>query len=114
MNIIGQLKEKIKSYLDAYVQLAKLEFISRTANVLGYVLFATIAIFITFGIVLIFGFGLAEAVVALGLPKVAAYFIVLAFYVLLLVIFIASRKRIVRFFANDIVKMLTKDDTDNE
>jgi hypothetical protein len=110
MNIFGQLKEKITRYLDVYIKLIKINFIGRTANLLSYFLFATIVIFISFCIILFFGFGLVEGLVAMGLPKVASFFIVVGFYLLLLLIVVALRGRITRSFAGDVVKLLTKDD----
>jgi hypothetical protein len=112
MSIIGRLKEKIAQYVDVYIRLIKINFIGRTANLLSYLMFAMISLFIAFCIILFLGFGLVEVFVALGLSKLASFFITIGIYLLLLAVVIASRKKITRFFASGIISVLTDDDED--
>ena len=114
MNIIGQLKEKVTEFVDVYVRLFKINFIGRTANLLGFFMFAMINLLIVFCIVLFSGFGIVELFVAAGLPKLASFFITVGIYVLLLVIVIACRKKITRFFASSIIRVLTEGDEENK
>jgi len=110
MNIIGQLKERVKEYVDVYARLLKLSFIERTSSLLSYFMFAMICMLIVFCIVLFTGFGLVELFIALGLPKLASFFITVGIYILLLVIVIGWRKRLTNFFAGSVIKVLTEGD----
>jgi hypothetical protein len=113
MSIFSNLKDKVSQYIDVRVKLLKINFIGRTSGVLSYLMFGMIALFIFFCIVLFLGFGLTEMLVALELPKVAAFFITIGFYVVLLLLLFVCRKPITRFFASGIVRAMTEGD-DNE
>ena len=110
MGLLSQVKDKIAQYLDVYIKLFKINFIGRTSNLMSYFMFALIGLFIAFCIVLFTGFGLVELFVALDLPKLASFFIVVGIYLLLLVLVIACRKQIIRFFASGFIRVLTEGD----
>ncbi len=110
MGILGGLKDKIVRYLDVYIRLIKINFIGRTAGLLSYLMFGMICLFIFFCIILFLGLGLVEMFNAMGLSKLASFFITIGIYVLMLIIVIASRKRITNFFSSGIINVLTEDD----
>jgi len=114
MGILSQLKDKVTQYIDVYIKLFKLNFIGRTASLLSYFMFAFIALLIIFCIILFTGFGLAEIFIALGLSRLASFFAVVGIYLLLLVIAVACRRPITRFFASGIIRELTKGDEEDE
>ena len=107
MNIFGSLKEKITQYADVYLKLLKLNFIGRTASVMGYFMFAMICLFFIFCTMLLLGLGIVEAFCAMGLSRVASFFITLGIYVLFLFIFVSMRRRVTNFFAGLFIRMLT-------
>jgi hypothetical protein len=109
MSFLSSIKEKITKYIDVYIKLAKLSFIEGTADVVSYFIFAMIGLFLVFCVILFLGFGLTEAFVSMGLSHVASYFITLGVYVLLILIVFALRKNITRFFASEVVKVMTDD-----
>ena len=114
MNIIGQIKERITAYLDVQLKLVKINFILGTSNVLSYLLFAMIGLFILFSIILFIGFGLTEVFVELGLSRMAALFIVTGIYVLLLLLLLVCRKGVTRFFSSKIVNVMTESGEEEE
>ncbi len=114
MNILATIKEKILEYLDVHIKLLKLNFIGQTSKVVSYFLFAFICLFILFAIVLFLGFGLTEIFMALGLTKLASFFVTIAVYILMLVIVVSCRKGITRFFASGIIAAMSGDEKQND
>jgi membrane-associated HD superfamily phosphohydrolase len=114
MGIFGGIKEKIAAYADVYIKLFKVNFILRTSNVLSYLLFALISIFIMFCVILFVGFGLAELLTDAGLSRLASMFLVVVFYILLLLIFFACRRGITRYFSGNIIKVMTEGDEEEQ
>jgi Zn-dependent protease with chaperone function len=114
MNIFSAVKEKITQYITAYLKLLKINFIDRTSNVLGYIIFTLIGLFLAFCILLFLGLGLVEVFSTIGCSRLASFFIVIAIYLLLLIIMVMLRKNIVRFFVGSIIKVLTEGDNDDE
>jgi len=113
MGVINQLKEKIMRYLDVHVKLVKINFIWRTSILMSYFMFALISLFIVFCIVLFTGFGLTEAFMLAGISKMAAFFLTIGVYFVLLLVVIMLRKSITRFFASTFIKVLTEGDDDD-
>lgn len=114
MNIFGQLKEKVTEYADVYVRLFKINFIERTANLLGSLMFAMICLLIVFCITLFCGFGLVELFIALKVTKLVSFFITVGIYLLLLIVAILCSKGLTRFFASAIIKVLTEGDEEKK
>lgn len=115
MSIFGSIKDKIAQYIDVHVKLIKLNLMGSAAKLLSFFMFALICMFIVSTAILLLGLGTAEALIAAGLSKVAAYFATFGIYLLLLLVVMALRKNISNFFAGTILKILTsnQDDTDD-
>jgi hypothetical protein len=113
MSIFGALKEKITRYIDVHIKLIRISFIERTSALLSYMIYALILLFIFFCIILFLGFGLTEVFVSAGLSKAVSFFITIGVYVILFIIAIMLRKKITRFFANEVVNVITEDDNEN-
>ncbi len=114
MSIFSDLKERVLQYVDVQVKLFKINFIGRSANLFSYFLFSLICLFIFFCIILFIGFGLTEVFVSAGLSKMASFFVVIGIYFLLLIIVVALRKNITRFFASGFIRVLTEGDNEEE
>jgi hypothetical protein len=118
MSIFSQFTNKIARYVDVRVKLVKITLIEKTSALLSYFMYALIALFIVFCILLFCGFGLLEAFVMAGLSRMAASFITLGIYCLMLFALIALRKNIIRGFSNLFVSVMTdagrKDDDDDD
>ncbi len=117
MSVFGEIKDRISRYIDVNVDLVKVNLIGRTAVLVSYLIFSLIALLIVFCIALFMGLGLTSALMETGMSTVAAYFVTMAIYLVLLIIVILLRKPISRFFADSLVEVLTTyegDDDDND
>ncbi len=114
MSIFGSLKSKITQYAESYIELFKLNLIGKTASLLSYFMFAMICMFVAFGIIILLGFGLTEVFIAVGLSKVAAIFITIGIYILLLLVLLGLRKNITNYFAGTFIKVMTEGEDENE
>jgi len=114
MDIIGGLKDKVTSYIDVRVKLLKLNFILRTSNVLSYLMFAMIGLFVLLCIILFIGFAIADVCVEMGCARVVATLISIGFYVLLLLLLMACRRPITRYFSSRIIVAMTEGDDEED
>jgi len=116
MSVFGEIKDRISRYIDVNVDLVKVNLIGRTAVLVSYLIFSLIALLIVFCIALFMGLGLTSALMETGMSTVAAYFVTMAIYLVLLIVVILLRKPISRFFADSLVEVLTtyEGDDDND
>jgi uncharacterized membrane protein len=115
MSIFNNLKEKVVEYIDVNIKLLKINLIERTSNIFGYLIYVIIVLFIVLAALLFFGFGLAELFTQLVNSRTLGYFIALGVYLLILWILFASRRRIVKSFANSFIRIMTdQDDSDDK
>ncbi|MCD6011435.1 MAG: hypothetical protein K0Q79_1297 [Flavipsychrobacter sp.] len=114
MNIFSSIVDKIKRSVEVHINLLKVNIIGRTASVASYLMFGMIMLFILFGVILFLGLGLSEAFVAMGLTHLAAYFLTMVVYILLLLIIFSCRKSITKFFSGSLIKIMTEDEDDDE
>jgi hypothetical protein len=114
MSVFAEIKDRIVRYIDVNVDLIKVNLIGRTAILMSYLIFSLIAMLIVFCIALFMGFGLTSALMETGMSTVAAYFITMGIFILLLIIVILLRKPISGFFANSLVEVLTTYDSDEK
>ena len=117
MSIFGDIKERISRYIDVNDDLVKLNLIGRTAVLVSYLIFSLIALLIVFCIALFMGLGLTSALMETGMSTVAAYFVTMGIYLVLLIVVILLRKPISGFFADSLVEVLTTyegDDKDDD
>ena len=114
MSIFSSLKEKVTQHVEVYVKLFKLNFIGRTANLLSYFMFAMICLMLVLCMFIILGLGMTELFIAGGLSKLASFFVTLGVYAVLLLIIVALRTKITRFFATGFIRALTEGDDEDE
>lgn len=114
MGIFNAIKEKILRYIDVNIKLIRINLIGRSADLLSYVIYGMIVLFIAFCIILFIGMGLTELFISCGICKLASIFITAGIYLVLLFIVLACRKPISRFLAGDIISRLTEDDEEGK
>ncbi len=105
--MFGKLKDKISNYLQLRVELVRLELIERLVNVMGYVLFVMIVIFLVLTMVLFTGLGLAEWLSDVMKSRYGGYFATGGIVLLATIIVVLNSNKIIRFFANKFVALLT-------
>ena len=113
LNIFSSIRDTIMQYVDVYLKLLKVNAIGKTSGLLAYVMFAFICLLLLFCTMVLLGFGLVEAFCALGIARVASFFITFGIYVLLMFVLISMRKSITRAFANTFIRILTEGDDDS-
>jgi len=113
MSIFGSIKDAVAKYADVYIKLFKVNAIGKTSGLLAYVMFALICMLLLFCTMILLGFGIAEGLCALGLTRVASFFITIGIYALLMVVVISMRRSITRSFADTFIRILTEGDNDN-
>ncbi len=81
---------------------------------LGYLIFTIILLFLFFAIILFLGFGLAEFFSNVFENRTMGYFATGGIILLLTVIVVWQSKRIITFFANKVVGLVTKPSSTEE
>ena len=110
MNIVNQVKERVKHYIDVKINLLKLNLIGHVASLMSNFIFMLICLVIFFCILLFWGMGLAEVFTDWGLSKAASYFLTMGIYLVLLFLSLLFKNSITGFFANTFIKTMTSGD----
>jgi hypothetical protein len=114
MNFINKWKDKIAHYVDVRIQLAKLTVIERASNVLSYLIFVFICLFLAVTILIFLGISLGELFSGMTDSRALGYLMTTGVYLLLVVVLFLARKPIVESFAGVFVRMLTSGDDDDD
>lgn len=114
MNFIGKFKDKIAHYINARLDLIKLDFIQRTSGILSYLIFTFICLLFTLCLFIFVGLGLGEYFSALVDSRAGGYFITAGIYLLLFLIMILFRAAIFRIFSGIFIRALTDDDDEHD
>lgn len=114
MGMFSNVKEKITQYIEVQLKLVKLNIIDGASSLLSYIMFALIAMFIAFCIVLFLGFGIVELLHECGIPRLGAIFCTIGFYLLIFAGVVLMRERITRFFSTIFIRVMTSMDEDKE
>jgi len=115
-NPISALKAYITRYIGLRIQEVRLEALERMVNVMGYMVYATIAFVIVFTMFCFSALGLAEFLSALLDSKTAGYLSIAGLMLIFLCIMFFFKKNIMRFLAGKFIWLLTKprDDDDDD
>lgn len=108
------IKNRITEYFNLKFEIIRLEIIERLVNVMGYMIFIMLAIFLGFSIILFIGLGLAEWIGDLLNKRYAGYFIMGGVLMISLLLIIWRSKPFISFFANKFVAMLTSSTSEKE
>ena len=117
INLFSKWKDKVAQYVDVRLNLAKLAFVERTSNVLSFLIFTFILLFLTVAILIFIGIGLQEAFSVWVDSRVGGAFLAAAFYILLFLLVFLVRKPVLRAFAGLFIQLLTdqgEDDDDDD
>jgi len=106
-NPFTSFKERIVEYFQLRFEIAKLELIEKVVNVLSYLLFTIVVLFLLFTTILFLGFGVAIWLSDIMQSNFAGYFATFGIILLLVVIVLWQSKSIINFFANKILIALS-------
>ena len=109
MEILNQLKEKIRQYIDVKIKLLKLNVIEQSANILSNFVLVLICLFVVFCILMFFGFTLDEVFADWGMDRALAYLTTMGVYILVFAIVIGFRRGITGYFAGVFIRSISAD-----
>jgi H+/gluconate symporter-like permease len=114
MNLFTQWKEKASQFVDVRLSLAKLAFVERTSNVLGFIIYVFILLFLAIAVLIFLGISLQEMFSEWFDSRVGGAFATLGVYLLLVGVVVGMRKTILNGFAGIFVRMLTAGDDEDD
>ncbi len=115
-DLINKWKDKIVQYLDVHIKLIKLNFIERTSNVLSYIIFVMLALFLVFAVLMFLGLGMAEAYSNWFDSRTWGYLATAGTFLLIVIIVMAAHEQISKLFSVIFIRILTNkgDDDDDD
>jgi len=114
MSIISKWKDKIAHYIDVRLNLIKLGFIERTSNILSYLIFVFIGLFLGISVLIFLGIGIGEYFATVLGSRAGGFFITAGFYILLLIVMLLARTPIVNGFSGVFIRIMTATEPDDE
>ncbi|MBS1589658.1 MAG: hypothetical protein JST52_08620 [Bacteroidetes bacterium] len=114
MDFISKWKDKIAHYVDVRLSLLKLGFIEKTSNILSYLIFVFIGLFLGLSILLFVGIALGEYFAAVFSSRTAGFMTTVGFYAILLICLFGLRKAIITAFSSVFIRILTSGNTEED
>lgn len=114
INLFSKWKDKVAQYVDVRLNLAKLAFVERTSNVLSFLIFTFILLFLGVAALIFIGIALQETFSVWVGSRVGGAFLAAAFYILFSLVIILVRKPILRTFAGMFIQLLTDQGDDDD
>ena len=112
-NLFNQWKEDATRFLEVRLNLAKLTLVERVSNVLSFIVYLIILLFLGILALIFLGISLQEVFTELLDSRIGGAFATLGFYILLFVIGVIARKSITNAFAGIFVRIMTKEDDED-
>jgi len=114
MGLISKWKEKIAHYIEVRLNLFKLGLMERISNILSYLIFVFIGLFLTVSILIFLGIGIGEYFSSVLDSRAGGFFITAGFYVLLLIVLFLLRVPITTGFSGVFIRIMTATEADDE
>ncbi len=113
-NLFNEWKENATRFLEVRGNLLKLTLIERTSNVLSFLIYVFILMFLAIAVLIFLGIALKELFTQWFDSAVGGAFATLGFYLLLVLIAFLMRKSVLSSFASIFVRLLTAEDEDDD
>ena len=114
-NLFNQWKDDATRFLEVRLNIAKLTLVERVSNVLSFIVYLIILLFLGILALIFLGISLQEVFTSLLDSRIGGAFATLGFYVLLFIIGVLTRKSITNAFAGIFVRIMTaEDDADSD
>ncbi|MGC4058018.1 MAG: phage holin family protein [Chitinophagaceae bacterium] len=116
LDFVQKWKDRITNLVETKFRLLQLEFIERASGAMSFLIFSVLLLLLGFGVFLFIGLGTAEMLSELMHSYISGYMSVAGFYLALLLVLFAMRKKILRKFTSVFISVLTerKEDDDDE
>jgi NAD/NADP transhydrogenase beta subunit len=112
-NLFNQWKNDATRFLEVRLNIAKLTFVERVSNVLSFIVYLIILLFLGILALIFLGISLQEVFTELLDSRIGGAFATLGFYVLLVIIGVVVRKSITNAFASIFVRIMTAEDDED-
>lgn len=109
MSFISSWKEKIAHYVEIRMNLFKLGLIERMSNIMSYLIFVFIGLFVGLSILIFLGIGIGEYFATVLDSRAGGFFVTAGIYILLLIVMFLFRSPIKKAFAGVFIRILTAD-----
>ncbi len=113
LNLFNEWKENAARFFEVRANLIKLSFVERTSNILSYLIYVFILLFLAITVLIFLGISLQETFSHWFDSRILGAFATLGLYLVLAVIVILARKNILNAFAGIFVRMLTAEDEED-
>lgn len=114
LDFVGKWKDKIADYFEARIQIIKLDVVGRTSQVLSYLIFTIVCLFLLLPVLIFSGMGMGEYFSEMLNSRGGGYLLTAGVFIVLLLIFIVARKSIIRAFTNLFISVMTDSDENDE
>ncbi len=112
-NLFTQWKDDATRFLEVRLNIAKLTVVERVSNVLSFIVYLIILLFLGILALIFLGISLQEVFSSLLDSRIGGAFATLGFYVLLVIIGVVARKSITNAFAGIFVRIMTAEDDED-
>lgn len=113
-NLFNEWKENATRFLEVRANLLKLTIVERASNVLSFLIYIFILIFLAIAVLIFLGLALKETFAQWFNSAIGGAFATLGFYLLLVLIVVLMRKSVLNSFASIFVRMLTAEDEEED
>lgn len=113
-NLFNEWKENATRFLEVRANLIKLTFVERTSNVLSFLIYIFILLFLAIAVLIFLGIALKETFTHWFDSAIGGAFATLGFYLLLVGVVVLMRKSVLNAFAGIFVRLLTADDDNDD
>ncbi len=112
-NLFTQWKDDATRFLEVRLNITKLTVVERVSNVLSFIVYLIILLFLGILALIFLGISLQEVFSSLLDSRIGGAFATLGFYVLLVIIGVVARKSITNAFAGIFVRIMTAEDDED-
>lgn len=116
LDFVQKWKDRISNLVETKFRLLQLEFVERASGVMSFLILSVLLLLLGFGVFLFIGLGVAEMLSEVMKSYISGYMAVAGFYLALLLILFALRKKIIRKFTGIFISVMTepREDEDDE
>jgi hypothetical protein len=112
LEFIGKWRDKIADYIDARVQVVKLELVERVSKVLSFFTFVIFCLLLLLPVLLFLGMSAAEFCAELVGSRGGGYLLLTGIYASLLLLLYVFRKQFIKKFTDMFIQQMTDGDDD--
>lgn len=108
LDFVQKWKDRITNLVETKFRLLQLEFIERASGVMSFLVLSVLLLLLGFGVFLFVGLGVAHMLSEILHSTISGYLIVAGFYLAILLLLYALRRRIIRKFTSIFISVMTE------